>query len=232
MKRFYHIGLMGLIMAITIGCSATGPRHDSAAYSPTMPLPPNPVEERNGSLYQENIAIGLFEDAKARRIGDILTVILTEQTNASKKASTNTDKTSSIAIEDATLFGRPFNFNAPWNNDLDLTLGAEIDSSQSFAGDGDSSLSNTLSGRITVTVADVLSNGYLLVKGEKRLTINQGDEYVQISGIVRPSDIRPDNTVLSTLVADARISYTGDGVVDEANKMGVITRFFNKWWPL
>jgi flagellar L-ring protein precursor FlgH len=81
-------------------------------------------------------------------------------------------------------------------------------------------------------VAEVLSNGNLLVRGEKRLTINQGDEYIRFSGIVRPSDIGPDNTVLSTSVADARIAYTGKGTLDESNSSGWLARLFNsKWWP-
>ena len=85
---------------------------------------------------------------------------------------------------------------------------------------------------MTVTVAEVLSNGNLVVRGEKKVTINQGDEYIQFSGIVRPVDIEPDNTVLSTLVADAKVSYTGTGTINSANSSGWLANLFNsKWWP-
>ncbi|TPW16125.1 MAG: flagellar basal body L-ring protein, partial [Halothiobacillaceae bacterium] len=204
---------------------------DEKAFAPTMPLTSDPVAQRNGSLFQENIAVVLFEDTKARRVGDIITIVLTEQTNASKKATTKTAKKSDFSAENPLILGNELSLKAPGNPDMRLGLGMSSGSNQSFDGKGDSSLSNTLTGRITVTVAEVLSNGYLLVKGEKRLTINQGDEYVQVSGYVRPMDIQPDNTVLSTHVADARISYTGDGAIGDATNMGFLTNLFNKWWP-
>ena len=135
-------------------------------------------------------------------------------------------------MDNPTLFGVPLSFNMPGNPKRDLNLGTGISGSRDFAGAGDSSQSNKLDGNVTVTVAEVLSNGNLLVRGEKRVTINQGDEFIQFSGIVRPADIEPDNTVLSTLVADAKISYTGNGMLDEVNGNGWLARVFNsKWWP-
>ncbi len=224
-------GIVIAVIGLLSGCASTPP-YDPMAFAPTKPLPANSLEQRNGSLYQDNTSIVLFEDVKARRIGDIITVVLTEKTNASKKAKSSTAKGSSIEMANATLLGRPFHVPAPWDSDVDLTLENRVDSSQKFDGEGDSSLSNTLSGNITVTVAEVLTNGYLVIKGKKRMTINQGDEYILFSGIVRPTDISADNTVPSTLVANAMISYTGEGALAEANQMGFLTRFFNKWWPL
>ncbi len=215
------------------GCASMAPPIDRTDYSPTMPLAEIPLSERNGSLFQENTSIALFQDTKARRIGDIITIVLTEQTNATKSASTSTDKSTGVTIGAPNFLGRtpalkPMGLgNAA--SPLDLSVG--LNSSLGFDGKGDSSLSNALSGRLTVTVSEVLSNGYLLVKGEKRLTINQGDEYVKISGIIRPQDILSDNTVLSTYVADARISYTGDGSVHDATQHGAIVSFLNRFWP-
>ncbi len=178
----------------------------------------------------------LFEDVRARRVGDTLTIRLAESTNASKKASTNTKKENTVDIAAPTLFGSQVQFNAPGFVPLagnrNNSLAASVDSSQKFNGQGDSSQGNSLTGNITVTVAEVLANGSLVVRGEKILHLNQGDEYIRISGIVRPNDIGADNSVLSTQLADAVISYGGDGVTDDANRMGWMARFLNsKWWP-
>jgi len=159
-------------------------------------------------------------------------VVLAEQTVASKSADTTTSKTQDIAMDTPSIFGAPLNLNMPGNPKRDLSLGATISGSRDFNGAGDSNQSNKLIGNIAVTVAEVLSNGNLIVRGEKRVTINQGDEYIRLSGIVRPADIDPDNTISSTLVADAKISYTGNGLIDDANSNGWLARFFNsKWWP-
>ncbi len=218
------------MMVLLAGCS-TSPKRDSLAYAPAKPQDMTAPVSHNGAIYQEGFALSLFEDKKARRVGDALTIVLVEKTAASKKATTNTAKAGDIKAGIPSLLGAPLTFNAPGRAGLDLALEAELSSDQKFTGQGDSSLSNSLNGRITVTVAEVLSNGYLVVRGEKQLNINQGDEYVRFSGIVRPADVRSDNTVASTLVADAKITYIGDGVVADANSMGIIGRFFNKLWP-
>jgi flagellar L-ring protein precursor FlgH len=224
------IALTVACVVLVSGC-ASQPMHDSKAYAPTLPPAPVPVEQRQGAIYHETLGVSLFEDSRARRIGDVLTIVLVEKTTGTKKASQNTEKNTEVAMSNPTLFGHPLSFNMPGNKALDLNLGAEWTSDHKFEGSGDASLSNALNGSVTVTVADVMSNGYLLVRGEKRLTINQGIEYVQFSGIVRPTDIQADNTVQSTLVADAKITYTGDGDVNDATQMGAVTRFFNRFWP-
>ena len=208
---------------------ATMPK-DSMSYEPTRPQPERLAPATQGAIFQAGQEISLFEDAKARRVGDIITVVLVEQTTASKKADTNTSKTQATQLDNPTILGAPLSFNMPGSRVGNL--GTTLSGSRSFAGAGDSSQSNKLQGNVTVTVAEVLSNGNLLVKGEKRLTINQGDEYIRFSGIVRPSDIGPDNTVLSTSVADAKIAYTGKGTLDDSNSSGWLANLFNsKWWP-
>ncbi len=189
----------------------------------------------NGSIYQRSFNNPLFEDIKAKRVGDIVTIVLDEQTDASKSASTNTDKSNAIDVENPTVLGSPVSFGTKGDAPLagrDLTLGASVNSSKTFSGEGDSTQSNELSGSITATVVEVLPNGYLRIQGEKIITINQGDEFIRITGIVRPMDIGTNNSVLSTQVANARISYGGSGVVADSNEMGWLARFFNsKWWP-
>lgn len=230
MHRSLLSGFMFISCTLLQGC-ATSPAHDSTAYAPARPTTMSPPTPANGAIYQENFGIALFEDRKAQRTGDILTIVLVEKTAATKKASTNTSKGGKVAVDNPTILGIPFSFNAPFNNPLDLNLQTGVSSDQTFKGEGDSSLSNSLNGRISVTVTEVLANGNLIVKGEKLLTLNQGDEYVRFSGIVRSQDVRPDNTVSSTLVADAKIVYLGDGAVADANSMGLLSRFFNKFWP-
>ena len=120
----------------------------------------------------------------------------------------------------------------PVDSNRDNTLEQNLEASRAFEGEADSSQSNSLSGAITVTISDVLPNGNLVVRGEKWLTLNQGEEYIQISGIVRPQDVGTNNTILSTQIGDARITYSGEGVLAESNKMGWLARFFNHpVWP-
>ena len=233
-----HIGLASymrtslIVLAIALLQACAMATKDKMSYAPTLPQPEMVAPATQGAIFQSGQEISLFEDAKARRVGDILTVVLVEQTTASKKADTTTSKKQDTQLDNPTILGAPLNFNMPGNSKRDLNLGTTLSGTRSFAGAGDSSQSNELQGNISVTVAKVLSNGYLLVRGQKRLTINQGDEYVRLSGIVRPSDIGPDNTVLSTLVADAKISYTGKGMLDDSNSSGWLASFFNsKWWP-
>ncbi len=225
------LGVIWAVLAgavILSGC-ATNPM-DKVDYSPTPPIVESLPPATPGSIYQAGRDIVLFEDAKARRVGDVLTIVLVERTNASKQASTSTSKESEVDLENPTLLGRSLSFSGP--RGMDMNLGTNISGSRNFDGQGDSSQSNKLEGRITVTVADVLPNGNLFVRGEKWLTINSGDEYIRFSGIVRTVDIAPDNTVQSTLVADAKISYAGKGSLADANEQGWLGRFFSsKWWP-
>jgi len=213
-----------------LGGCATVPGPGAEAWAPALPEVAEAPPASPGSLYREGAGLALFRDLKAHRVGDILTIVLVERTTATKSAATTTTKEQQVDLAEPTLFGNKVGTNGPGG--VDLSLGAKVESKRSFSGKGDSSLSNKLEGRITVTVAQVLPNGNLVVRGQKRLRINQGDEYVRFYGIVRPVDIRADNTVLSTQVADARIAYEGRGTLAGANSMGWLGRFFNsRWWP-
>jgi flagellar L-ring protein precursor FlgH len=200
------------------------------AYAAVRPVALPPVQSNNGSIYQAGYDVRLFEDSRARRVGDLLTINLVESTNASKQAATSVSKSTDTSVANPTILGTTPQFNTPGilplASNRSNNLGFGLESSNEFEGDGASSQSNTLSGSITVTVAEVLPNGYLVIRGEKVTSLNQGHEYVRLSGIVRPVDIRPDNTVPSTQVADAQITYTGSGAVADSNKIGWLARFF------
>ncbi len=218
--------VIGLALVGLVGCATTqSPLHDPE-YAPVMPAVVPPPQTNGGAIFQPDRPMALFADVKARQVGDLLTIVLTEKTNASKSASTSASKYQDIDIEGPTIFGRTIPHNG--NNALSISGSAGRD----FEGDGESEQSNQLSGQITCTVAEVLPNGNLVVRGEKVMTLNQGDEFIRISGIVRPADIKADNTVESTKVANARIIYGGRGVVAESNQMGWLARFFHSViWP-
>lgn len=179
--------------------------------------------QANGAIFQTSAGFSaLTSGARAASVGDIITILLVERTQASKSTSANTDRTGSIGLTPPST--GPFSklFSAS-------DVGAS--GTQGFKGKGDAAQSNALSGEITVTVAKVLGNGTMLVRGQKQLTLNRGDEYVQISGLVRQADVGPDNRVLSTRVADARITYTGKGEIARASRQGWLSRFFSQISP-
>ena len=183
-------------------------------------LPP-PTPRTEGAIYQAGQQMELFADLKARRVGDVLTIVLNESTNASKNAITKTAKTTTVANSAPTLFGQSMTIKgAP-------ILSATLNGADSFDGEGSSTQSNSLAGSLTVTVVDVQANGNLVVQGDKTLKLNQGDEFVHISGVIRTADIATNNTVTSDKLADAKISYSGKGAVDSSNRMGWLARFFN-----
>ena len=183
-------------------------------------LPP-PTPRTEGAIYQAGQQMELFADLKARRVGDVLTIVLNESTNASKNAITKTAKTTTVANSAPTIFGQSMTIKgAP-------ILSTTLNGADSFDGEGSSTQSNSLAGSLTVTVVDVQANGNLVVQGDKTLKLNQGDEFVHISGVIRTADIATNNTVTSDKLADAKISYSGKGVVDSSNRMGWLARFFN-----
>lgn len=211
-----------MTLLVLSGCVTTGGMTaDDKNWQPMMPTVVAQAPVTAGAIYQEGQDIRLFENAVSRRVGDILTIRLVEVTSAQKSSSTSTNKSSAVDLPTPTIGGREIaNGARPWGD-------TSINSSSNFGGAGSSAQSNSLSGDITVTVAKRWPNGNLLVRGEKWITINQGREFVRVSGIVRAADINPDNTVLSTRVADAQIIYSSRGALADANKPGLLTRFFN-----
>jgi flagellar L-ring protein precursor FlgH len=200
------------------GCSSM-PQPEEG-YAATPPLTPRPRGARDGAIYSTGYDLALFSDRRANRVGDILTITLTESTEASKTATTSLSKSTDVSIPSPTFFGHvPRVSGSEWG---DTSFGSEHE----FDGEADATQENSLSGEITVTVAKVLPNGNLVVRGEKWLALNQGSEYIQIAGIVRPDDIGPDNSVPSTRVADARITYAGKGAPADSNRLGWLARFF------
>jgi flagellar L-ring protein precursor FlgH len=221
---------MWILIAITLAaCSQNEVKRDPN-YAAVRPVPVEPIERQDGAIFDVRSNISLFEDYRARRVGDILTVVLDEQTDAEKESETTVSKEGSNSIANPTLFGTTPQFNLPSQLPLastsDNNLAFELGSESDFTGQGDSDLNNKLTGNISVSVVEVLSNGNLVIRGEKVITINQGNEYIRISGIVSPRDIEADNSISSIRIADAQIAYVGDGPTNDANVMGWLSRFF------
>ena len=211
------------------GCAVTPPTSVHQPMS-ARPVVQAPSAEASGGIYQVayNARAGyrhvpLFEDRRARNVGDTLIVAINEKTSASKKSNSNASRTGSTTFSAPTISGLP---GKSFQN-----AAVSGSSASTFDGKGESASNNDFTGTITVTVIEVLPNGNLLVSGEKQVGINQGQEFIRFSGVVNPTTIVNGNTVSSVQVADARLEYRGNGYLDEAQVMGWLARFFLSFLP-
>lgn len=228
-KFMLRVSALALLLSACASQPEPRPMPDDPYYAPAMPDEMEPPATLNGSLFNSRSSTqvnGLYSDIRARNLGDIITVQLQESTQASKSASTGLSRNSNVNLPTPNVLGRDLTFR-------DYSLSANLQGDTSFSGDAQADQSNSLSGEITVTVIRVLPNGNLIVRGEKWLTLNNGQEYVRLTGIIRPQDVRSDNTIWSNRVANARIEYSGTGSLADTQRQGWLTRFFNgPWWPL
>ena len=202
-----------------LGACTTVPPTNVHQPMSARPTPRTDTPAASGSIYQAGASRTLFEDRRARYIGDTLHITITETTSASTKSNTNASRTTSAKASVDSLSGLPGK----------SLLGLDLDagSSNSLAGKGDAAANNVFTGTITVTVIEVLANGNLLVSGEKQVSVGGGGtEYIRLSGVVNPYFISAANTISSASVADARIEYKQSGVISEAQVMGWLGRFF------
>lgn len=227
MKLITRFGTAAVLVLNMLACSSMEKLEDPN-FEPAIPEMPEAKVQPDGGLFYASTNLYIFEDIKAMRVGDLITVVLTEATNASKEYELEADKESTIDFPNPTIFG---------NDDITVEgkqiLNSSATANRSVEGEGELTQENSLDGNITATVTQVLSNGYLVIKGEKLLTLNEGSEVVRISGIVRPTDIDSNNMIESTKIANAHITYKGNGVVSNSSKAGWLTRFFmTAIWPL
>ena len=221
-RRVNVVILVALLVATTLlsGCGAfkTVEIQQPLTARPA-PVVAVPGAQTGGSIFQTVNYQPLFEDRRARNVGDVITIVLNEKLQASKQSGSDVDKSGSTSLSIPTMIGHlPLKFLA----------GTSVSgtSDTKFAAKGDSASSNAFTGVITVTVIEVLGNGNLLVSGEKQIGINQGSEFIRFSGVINPVFVVNNNTVSSTQVADARIEYRGTGYIDEAQTMGWLSRLF------
>ncbi|CAM2787626.1 flagellar basal body L-ring protein FlgH [Legionella worsleiensis] len=223
-----RLAVTTMIVVCLSGCEALKPPAPGADpdFAPTYPATPDPKELKraSGAIYSSETALPLFETPRARHPGDILTVLLVERTDAQKNASTIQKKNDEELVDNSIFLGRPINLGAGYNTNFDLS------NQRKFTGDARAIQNNRLAGSISVTVTRLLPNGNMMVQGEKWVRINQGNEFVQLSGIVRPQDIKADNSITSDRVANARISYGATGQMNNTNAQGWFARIL--WSPL
>lgn len=204
------------------GCGALSP---SIVTAPTTARPAAgyAASPENGAIFQTSSYRPIFEDRRARYVGDTLVIVIAENTSASNATSSKAERSGSLSASSPTIQGYPGK----------SFQGAALDASSAnkFAGKGEGAVSNDFTGTIAVTVTEVLPNGNLVVGGEKQIALVRGTEKIRFSGIVNPTTIGASNSVLSTQVADARIEYAGDGYVHEAQIMGWLSRFFLTFLP-
>ncbi len=223
LQHLYSSLFLFVFIGVVTGCAITP---STAIHQPITSRPDASVKviDSNGGIFRTvyNAQVGsryipLFEDRRARSVGDTIIVALNEKTNARKSSGSNIDRSGGIDFSIPTVVGLPIGFLRGTS--------LEANSNNTFDGKGASSSNNDFTGTITVTVIEVLQNGNLLVSGEKQIGINHGQEFIRLSGIINPINVI-GNTVSSVQVADARIEYRANGYLDEAQTMGWLSRFF------
>jgi len=199
----------------------TDPIAGDPAWAPIHPKhqPAHYIAE-TGSLFSTVGANSLYDDSKPRAVGDIITVTLDENTKAAKSADADLSKSNDDSMDPLNVGGQELKIK-------DYNFSYSLKSDNKFSGSAAANQSNSISGSITVEVIEVLSNGNLVIRGEKWLTLNAGDEYIRLSGTIRPDDISFDNTIASNRISNARIQYSGTGTNQDMQEPGFLARFFN-----
>jgi flagellar L-ring protein FlgH len=207
---------LGMLVLLT-GCS-TVPESIIQQPMTAKPQPVSSASSNNGAIYQANAYRPLFEDKRARLIGDVITIVISEKTSAGKAASSSASNSGSINSSIPSIVGLPFK----------TLQGMSVAASSSGKNADTDALTatNNFTSTLTVTVVDVLANGNLVVSGEKQVSLDKGVEYVRFSGVVNPDTIEAGNIVSSTQVADARIEYRTNSRIDKAAVMAMMARFF------
>ena len=231
---------IAIIVSILTGCSTYVERKKTEDFVPIHEEISFKEEEKNldGSIYNSASSGFFASDRRAKSIGDILTVTLNESLSASKSTTNTTSKTDTFGV---TLPPLIFNQNPAvnaatgllGNKGTDTLTAADVaaGANQSFAGAGTAAQTNTLTGSMTVTIIKVFPNGNLEIKGQKKLVLNDGSEYLRLSGIIRPGDISASNTIASSNIADARITYTNAGVYADSTQPGWLSKIFRQVTP-
>lgn len=209
----------GVLAGTFAGCAQLEHRQPITQQPMTAQPPVPPQLQAPGSLFNPGFAgHPLFEDQRPRNVGDVLTIVIAENINATKSSAAGVGRTGTTSFSATGPTGvMPGLFSR---------LNGAGNGTNTFQGTGGANASNTFNGTITVTVTSVLPNGNLVVSGEKQMLINQGNEFVRFSGVVNPNTVTGENTVFSTQVADAKIEYSSKGVINEAETMGWLQRFF------
>ncbi|HID00462.1 MAG TPA: flagellar basal body L-ring protein FlgH [Piscirickettsiaceae bacterium] len=230
MKGHNLLLLCGAVLFLA-GCSSAPERMQKFSYEPAYPvnIPAQP-QPKNGSLFQGNQTMTLFDDARAHRVGDIITINLIEKFKANKKDESKYSRNNDLDPGGISLFGRTDSQILAEAQGLFSPLKV-AGSKTAFQGKSDVKQDSSITGKIAVMVTEVLPNGNLVVRGERWITVSDGEEVVRFAGIIRPQDIQPDNTIDSTKVADVRLIYQDTGYAGDVTRPSAAQKWFTKYWP-
>src|SRR5580704_13400665 len=221
MRSYLATLMLGALVCGLVGCQASkAAKPDDALAWTQTPLQP----ATEGAIYQAGREMVLAENPVAHHVGDVVTIVLNEQTAAQKSATTSTSKDTTVALPAPTIIGKAVTIHGT------PILENNMNNATKFAGQGASAQSNSLTGYLTATVLKVLPNGNLFIAGEKQIGLNQGNEYIRVTGVVRPIDLASDDSIPSYRVASAHITYSGKGAIADANAQSWLSRFFNSPW--
>ncbi|MFV0423629.1 flagellar basal body L-ring protein FlgH [Oleidesulfovibrio sp.] len=232
--RYAIIMLIALVLA---GCTATkqAPMPDPGLMPPPVVTTPQEKADNPGSLFSDENADLLYADYRARRVGDIVLINIVENSKAKNKASTDANKESTGSFGVDSFFGRSKVGIIPGQALLSGNTGEvpllKFSSNSDFSGDGETTRENTVTATIAARVTKVLPGGLLQVEGSRETRVNEETQIVMVSGLVRSTDVSDDNSVMSTQMADARISYYGKGVISDKQRVGWFTRLMDNFWP-
>ncbi len=224
MKR---IIIMTGVFCLTGGCAVQQTEVVTPSFDQQIQQPR--VNYSNGSIWQAS-SVALTEDGKARRLGDIVTVVIVETASASKEAATATGRSSELSAGIPNFMGLEGS-KIITSNFADLKNLINASASSTFDGSGSTSRKETLTATITAKVVDVLPNGNLKIEGRRNVKVNNEDQIVSVKGTIRQRDISPENTINSIFVADAQISYSGEGIISDRQKPGWLMNVIDKVWP-
>lgn len=197
------------------------PKYVYADEKPALPAAANSLWRENGSL---------FEDHKARRLNDLVTILVAESTSASGKADTSAKRDSSLDASVGNFFNLPLNWSVNGGRYM-LNPAVSGSMTDDFKGSGSTTRQGSLAGTITAKVVEVMPNGNLLLESRKELTVNNEKQIMVLRGMVRPDDILINNTISSAKVADAQVYYVGDGVIQDKQRPGWLVRLIDRIWP-
>jgi flagellar L-ring protein precursor FlgH len=217
--------VLAIIALFASGCVYPQVEMPRQSFEEHIPAPK--ANYANGSLWQEN-SVGLVDDYKARRRGDIVTVVIEEEASASKQASTGTKRETGISASIPNFMGVETTALA---DKIDLNALVKASTSSNYDGSGSTSRKDILKATITARVMDVLPNGYLRIQGQRSVKVNNEEQIIVLEGVVRPKDINHENMISSAQVADARITYAGNGIVNDKQQPGWLHNFVDKIWP-
>jgi len=200
------------------------------AYSPAQLAPAVAAKPTEGSLFRESSTVNYYRDLRAFRVGDIVTISIAESAQASKQATTNLGDDYSMSAGVTSLLG--YETLIPHRAaGFDPSEALDAKTATTFKGSGTTTRKETMTAQMSARVIQVLMNGDLMIRGTREIVVNQEKQYIVLEGIVRPSDISSDNSISSSYIADARIWYTGKGVVSTKQQPGWMARILDQIWP-